>query len=183
MNLQKVVSKNTLVLPSWRSLMKIQDPEPEPSVKGMDPRIRVRSGSTPKCNASATVPWSSGSGFEPGLAVHQVEALQHRALIWVTPQSIGRTLTWAMPHPVWATPHPNMSYAAKIDATFCCSNCLSINFMHRLNKEVDLQSLFGLLCTAVLIVWDPPETPPLPPHLGSHTRALLVSQEIDDISL
>ncbi len=41
--------------------------------------------------------------------------------------------------------------------------------------EVDLQSLFGLLFTAVLIGCDP-ATPPLPPHLGSYTRALLVSQ-------
>ena len=35
----------------------------------------------------------------------------------------------------------------------------------RLNMELDLQSLFGLLCTAVLIGWDP-STPPLPTHLG-----------------
>ncbi len=46
---------------------------------------------------------------------------------------------------------------------------------HRLNTELDFQSLFGLLCTAVLIGWDP-ATHPLPPHLGSYTRALLVSQ-------
>ncbi len=39
-----------------------------------------------------------------------------------------------------------------------------------------LQSLFGLLRTAVLIGWDP-AIPPLPPHLGSYTRALLVSQD------
>ncbi len=32
------------------------------------------------------------------------------------------------------------------------------------------------MCTAVLIGWDP-ATPPLPPHLGSYTRALLVSQD------
>ncbi len=41
--------------------------------------------------------------------------------------------------------------------------------------ELDLQSLFGLLCTAVHRSWDP-ETPP-PPHLGSYTRALLVKQD------
>jgi hypothetical protein len=41
---------------------------------------------------------------------------------------------------------------------------------------MDLQSSFGLLCTAVLIGWDP-EPPPIPPHLGSYTRALLVSQD------
>ncbi len=36
--------------------------------------------------------------------------------------------------------------------------------------ELDLQSLFELLCTAGLIGRDP-ATPPLPPHLGSYTRA------------
>jgi len=40
--------------------------------------------------------------------------------------------------------------------------------------ELDLQSLFGLLCTAVLIGWDPAT---LPPHLGSCTRALLVCKD------
>ncbi len=42
--------------------------------------------------------------------------------------------------------------------------------------ELDLQSLIGLHvhCTAVLIGWDL-ATPP--PHLGSYTRALLVSQD------
>ncbi len=42
--------------------------------------------------------------------------------------------------------------------------------------ELDLQSLFGLLCTAVLIGWDL-VTPTLYPRLGSYTRALLVSQD------
>ncbi len=44
--------------------------------------------------------------------------------------------------------------------------------------ELDLQSLFGLLRTAVLIGWEPaiPHPPP-PPALGSYTRALLVSQD------
>ncbi len=48
---------------------------------------------------------------------------------------------------------------------------------HRLNIELDIQSLFGLpVHSYVLIGWDP-ATLPLPPHLGSYTRALLVSQE------
>ncbi len=42
--------------------------------------------------------------------------------------------------------------------------------------ELDLQSIFGLLCTAVLIGRDP-ATLPLLPHLGSYIRALLVSQD------
>ena len=44
-----------------------------------------------------------------------------------------------------------------------------------LNLELDLQSLFGLLCTYVLIGWERATLFP-PPHLGSLTRALLVSQ-------
>ncbi len=39
---------------------------------------------------------------------------------------------------------------------------------HRLNMESDLQSLFGLLCTAVLIDWDPAIPPP--PRIWAHIR-------------
>ncbi len=53
--------------------------------------------------------------------------------------------------------------------------------LHRVNMEVNLQSLFGLLCTAVPINLDTTQHPaPLPPLLGSYTRTLLVSK-IDDI--
>jgi hypothetical protein len=45
---------------------------------------------------------------------------------------------------------------------------------HRL-MELDLHSLFVLLCTAVLIGYDQ-QFPPSPSHLGSYTRALLVNQ-------
>jgi hypothetical protein len=41
--------------------------------------------------------------------------------------------------------------------------------------ESDPQSLFGLLCTAILIGGDP--ATPLLAHLVSYTRALLVSQD------
>ncbi len=52
--------------------------------------------------------------------------------------------------------------------------------VHRLNMEIDLRSLFWLLCTAVLCThWLRPATPP-PPHSGSDTRAIFVSK-IDDI--
>jgi hypothetical protein len=54
---------------------------------------------------------------------------------------------------------------------------------HRLNMELDLQSFFGLhvhSCTH----WLRTRNPSLPPHLGSYTRALLVSQDtVDDIFL
>jgi hypothetical protein len=47
---------------------------------------------------------------------------------------------------------------------------------HRLNMELDLQSLFGLLCTAVYSLAETPQVSP-PRHLGSYTRARLVSQD------
>jgi hypothetical protein len=52
---------------------------------------------------------------------------------------------------------------------------------HGLNMELDLQSLFRLLCTLCTQLYRyslaETATPPLPPHLGSYTRALLVSQD------
>ncbi len=61
-----------------------------------------------------------------------------------------------------AGPHPGRTFAASLHI--------------RVNMELGLQSLFGLLCTAVLIGWDP-ATPPSP-SLWAHTytRALFVSQ-------
>jgi hypothetical protein len=67
-------------------------------------------------------------------------------------------------------PHPSRRY--KLDQ-------IQAGVFRRFNMELGLQSLFGLLCTAVLIVWDP-ATPPLPPHLGSYTYE---GAKIDDISL
>jgi len=49
---------------------------------------------------------------------------------------------------------------------------------HRLNMQLDPQSLFGLHVhsyTHWLRLRNPP--PPTPPHLGSYTRALLFSQD------
>ncbi len=45
------------------------------------------------------------------------------------------------------------------------SRVLRVCLTHRLNMELDLRSLFGLLCTAVLIGWDP-ATHPFPPAFG-----------------
>ncbi len=47
--------------------------------------------------------------------------------------------------------------------------------------ELDLQSLFGLLCTAVLIGRAPSTTLPLP-HIWAHIRGRNWSAKIDDIS-
>jgi hypothetical protein len=45
---------------------------------------------------------------------------------------------------------------------------------HKLNMELDLKSLFGLLQLYSLA--ETPQPTPCPPHLGSYTRVLLVSQ-------
>jgi hypothetical protein len=55
---------------------------------------------------------------------------------------------------------------------------LLVMVTRRLNMELDLQSLFRLRvhsCPHWLRLHSPP--PPIPPHLGSYTRALLVSQD------
>ncbi len=51
--------------------------------------------------------------------------------------------------------------------------------------ELDLQSLFGLMCTAVLIGWDPATSPPPhpSPRIWAHIRGRYWSAKIDDISL
>ncbi len=53
---------------------------------------------------------------------------------------------------------------------------VTVHMVHALKYfELDLQSLFGLhvhSCTH----WERPHNPP-PPHMGSYTRALLVSQD------
>jgi hypothetical protein len=53
-----------------------------------------------------------------------------------------------------------------------CPILYKLKCYHRLNIELDLLSLFGLLCTAVLVGLDP-ATPPLPPHLGLYTRGAI----------
>ncbi len=58
----------------------------------------------------------------------------------------------------------------------------NVQYTHRLNMYLNLRSLCGLLCTAVLIAWDT-ATPPLPPHLASYIRGRYWSAKIDYISL
>jgi hypothetical protein len=53
---------------------------------------------------------------------------------------------------------------------------LSEGAQHRLHMELDLQSLFGLLCTVVVLIGGDPTIPPHP-YLGLYTRVLLVSQK------
>ncbi len=86
-------------------------------------------------------------------------------------------------------------YKTFIEVHCTCSVCFKIhctravlfssgwkgNFLHRIHMELaNSKVYFGSMCTAgctcVVIGWDP-ATPPLPTHLGSHTRAPLVSQD------
>ncbi len=57
----------------------------------------------------------------------------------------------------------------------------TLPLFHRLNMELDLQSLFGLLCTDVLMGWDP-ATPPTT-RIWAHILGRYWSAKIDDISL
>ncbi len=50
----------------------------------------------------------------------------------------------------------------------------TVTIRHRLNMELDLQRIFGLLCTAVLIGWDPATFPPPPPRIWAHIRGVLL---------
>jgi hypothetical protein len=43
--------------------------------------------------------------------------------------------------------------------------------------ELDLRSFFGLPCAQLYSLTETPQTLPSPLHLGSYTRALLVSQD------
>ncbi len=56
----------------------------------------------------------------------------------------------------------------------------SVGYSHRLNLEVDLQSLFGLhvtWCAQLYTLAETPQLPPSPPIWIRITRALLVSQD------
>jgi hypothetical protein len=54
---------------------------------------------------------------------------------------------------------------------------MSLYGTHRFNMELDLQSFFGLHVHCCILIGGNPATPPFPSHLGSYTRALLVSQD------
>jgi hypothetical protein len=56
--------------------------------------------------------------------------------------------------------------------------CGNKSHFRRLNMELDLQSLFGLYVYSCSYWLRPPQPPPpLPTHLGSYTRMLLVSRD------
>jgi hypothetical protein len=56
-------------------------------------------------------------------------------------------------------------------------------FKHRLNMELDLQSLFGLYSLAETPQLPPKDTPPLSPRIWAHIRGRYRSAKIDDVSL
>jgi hypothetical protein len=74
-------------------------------------------------------------------------------------------------HPVWV-PEINVKPCNSVQSEPYIINKSErkTNEIKSSNMMLDLQSLFGLLCTAVLIG-------PQPPHLGSYTMALLVCQD------
>ncbi len=99
---------------------------------------------------------------------------------------------WGKEHEV-ATGHMLWLHASS-KAMVTCSNSVSqscggggnfLGVQHRLNMEVDLQSLFGLHVTwcAQLYSWaETPKLPP-PPAFGLVLRGRYWSAKIDDISL
>ncbi len=68
---------------------------------------------------------------------------------------------------------------------FTHSAYCTIYLLHRLDMELDLQRFIWapchVMCTAVLIVWDP-ATPSIPSNLVSYIRGRYLSAKIDDIS-
>ncbi len=69
----------------------------------------------------------------------------------------------------------------------CCVPPLTVTDLNNASTEnhmvLDLQSLFGLLCIAVLIGWDPATPPPPAPRIWAHIRGRYWSAKVDDISL
>ncbi len=76
--------------------------------------------------------------------------------------------------------HPKQSLVFPPWLVLSVGNCmvlLSVQAAHRLNIELDFQSLFGLLCIQLYSLAEIPQLPPFPMHLGSYMMAILVSQE------
>ena len=92
---------------------------------------------------------------------------------------------WCCPAPPPSTPpqHPDILSSKQKEKENLWRNILwkSKCYEHRFNMELDLQSLFVLLCTVVLIGWEP-ETLSLP-SIWAHKRGRYWSAKIDDISL
>ncbi len=60
---------------------------------------------------------------------------------------------------------------------------LPMGFLHRLNMQLDLQSLFGLLCTHLYSLAETPQLSPLPPAFGLIDKGRYWSAKIGNISL
>jgi hypothetical protein len=95
-------------------------------------------------------------------------------------QPAGASGLWSH-HPSKTSERRMPVYSPSCPSPFLCgrSNCLP----HRLNMELDLQSLFGLLCTVQL--YSLAKTPQLSPSpsFWAHTRGRYWSAKIVDISL
>ncbi len=74
-----------------------------------------------------------------------------------SPSFVFRRKNWTKGAPIsLSKPHHQMMYyktPCMFDLRTTVHVCMyaRLPYMHRLNMELDLQSLFGLLCTAVLI--------------------------------
>jgi hypothetical protein len=80
-----------------------------------------------------------------------------------------------------ATPSPHLgSYMRRVSYTYL--TIIPIGKELIMVMQLDLQRLFGLLCTAVLIGWDPATSPP-PQRIWAHIRGRYWSAKIEDISL
>jgi hypothetical protein len=111
-----------------------------------------------KTSFSIGLTWSWISKFYLGSMSRDVHSCSH----WLRPRSLPPPLAFGLVY-------EGRYWSAKIDEI---SNPLSFSHHHWLKRELYLQSLFGLLCTVVLIGWDS-ATPPLPPHFGSYTKGTI----------
>jgi hypothetical protein len=76
----------------------------------------------------------------------------------------------------WTPPPPPPSRGISVNF-ICVADSSSCTVYPGLNMELrSLQSFFGF-CVQLYSLAETPATPPLPQHLGSYTRALLVSQD------
>ncbi len=90
----------------------------------------------------------------------------------------GKILKWRVPlqrqRPLAVVPYRHLHMA---------QGFLYLYMREGVGNSLDLQSLFGLHVHSFTHWLRPSNFPPIPPHLGSYTRALLVSQDRPDLVL
>ncbi len=101
----------------------------------------------------------------------EVMLLIYQFIILLTPKISRRNTSFTR----WWKLEVNWWYVCVCGSSCVRNGASFIIYSHKLNMELDLQSLFGLHMHSCNY-WLRPRNP-LPPHLGSYTRALLVSQD------